>query len=97
MASLLGVMAPAAGAQWTVVYLHPTGSLGSHARAGDAGTQVGENIVGPAWHASLWSGTAASWVDLHPATGPDTSECWGAGGGQQVGRARIAGIWRASL
>ena len=50
------------------------------------------------WHASLWSGTEASWVDLHP-TGFEGSCANGISGGQQVGWATLsyAGITHAGL
>ncbi|HTF89664.1 MAG TPA: hypothetical protein VK843_14715 [Planctomycetota bacterium] len=93
----IAVSAPLASAQWIVVSLHPPGSPGSQARSVHSGQQIGSNIVGGAWHASLWSGTAGSIIDLHPSAGPDWSEGWGMDGSQQVGRARLGGIWRASL
>jgi hypothetical protein len=47
-------------------------------------------------HAGLWSGTAASWVDLTPAGSPD-SEARGVFGGQQVGYAQVGGVPHAGL
>ena len=47
-------------------------------------------------HASLWTGTAASWVDLHP-TGTTSSMARGVRDGQQVGRASVDAAARASL
>jgi hypothetical protein len=52
--------------------------------------------VGDFTHASLWSGTAASWVDLSPPGSTD-SYAYGSEDGQQVGYAFIGGINRASL
>ena len=46
--------------------------------------------------ASLWSGTADSWVDLNPA-GSTQCEANAISGGQQVGYARVGGVFRASL
>jgi MYXO-CTERM domain-containing protein len=46
--------------------------------------------------ASLWSGTAASWVDLGPAGSWD-SYASAISGGQQVGYADMGGVLRASL
>ena len=46
--------------------------------------------------ASLWSGTAASWIDLNP-TGSTLSNLNAVDVGQQVGSVRISNIDRASL
>jgi hypothetical protein len=54
------------------------------AYAASGGQQAGYAIVGEAYRASLWSGTAASWVDLHPA-GSTESFAFAASGGQQAG------------
>jgi hypothetical protein len=68
-ASLLAALAGAATAQaqWTVVNIHPAAATDSYTYYGRASQQVGQVYVGGQSHASLWSGTAASWVDLHPA------------------------------
>jgi hypothetical protein len=50
-------------------------------------------------HASLWAGTPASWVDLHPAGKPD-SQALGVHAGRQVGFARrdwSSNEWHACL
>ncbi len=50
-------------------------------------------------HASLWTGSAASWVDLHPA-GATESEAYATSGSQQVGFVILSsgnGLHRASL
>jgi len=53
------------------VDLNPAGASQSRTAGVYGGQQVGsalvggELYVGGEWHASLWSGTAASWVDLH--------------------------------
>jgi hypothetical protein len=44
----------------------------------------------------LWSGTAASWVDLHPA-GATSSEARGVSGSLQAGWANVGGVNHASL
>ena len=66
-------LAPAAYAQWTVTNLAPAGATRSVANATSGGQQVGFAIVdgvgGVVPRAGLWSGTAGSWVDLHPAGG----------------------------
>ena len=59
-------------------------------QAGAAATQTG------GYHASLWTGTAASWVDLHPA-GATYSGAYGVSTGNQVGYAVMGGSFRASL
>ena len=51
---------------------------------------------GIASHAGLWTGTAASWIDLHPA-GSTSSIAYGTSGSQQVGRAIVGLVGRASL
>jgi hypothetical protein len=52
--------------------------------------------VGDVYRASLWSGTAASWVDLNPI-GALSSAITGIDNGQQVGEALVDGVHRASL
>ena len=82
----LGLTATAFG-QWTVTNLHPSGPNASHSSQAQAagGQQVG--YVKPSVgrnRAAMWSGTASSYVDLHP-TGALDSVAWGGGDGQQVG------------
>ena len=48
------------------------------------------------FRASLWSGTAASWVDLNPA-GSTQSSAYAVSGGQQAGLATVGGAFHASL
>jgi len=57
---------------------------------------VGRAYVGGAWHASLWSGTAGSWVDLNPA-GASASNAWGVSGPLHVGGAVFSGFQRAGV
>ena len=45
--------------------LHPAGATESFAVNIDGGQQVGAAMVDGVFHASLWSGTAASWEDLN--------------------------------
>ena len=52
--------------------LNPAGATYSEARGASGANQVGYSTVGGVISASLWSGTAASWVNLHPA-GTDLS------------------------
>jgi hypothetical protein len=70
--------------QWTVIDLHPQGATASAAFGVGGGQQVGEATVNGVRHASLWGGSAASWLNLYPA-GSDYSVVRGVGGGQQVG------------
>ena len=77
----------AAHGQWTVTNLHPSGPNASHSSQAQAagGQQVG--YVKPSVgrnRAAMWSGTADSYVDLHP-NGALDSVAWGGGDGQQVG------------
>ncbi|HVU64237.1 MAG TPA: hypothetical protein VHC70_09690, partial [Phycisphaerales bacterium] len=62
----------------------------------DGGQQAGYNLVGTEYHASLWSGTATSWIDLNPA-GSTESMANAAGGGQQAGYAILGGVHHAGL
>ncbi len=81
---------------WTVVRLHPVGAAGSLANAVGSGQQVGQTYDpsgASQTHAALWSGTAASWVDLNPA-GSVWSSADAVDGGQQVGYAAgHASLW----
>lgn len=53
-----------ASGEWTVINLHPNGATSSAALAIEGGQQVGYANFGGGYHASLWSGSAASWVSL---------------------------------
>ncbi|MDQ2987241.1 MAG: hypothetical protein M3R13_11095 [Armatimonadota bacterium] len=87
------ILAVCANAQWTVVNLNPAGSSQSVAYGVSGGQQVGYAY---GFRASLWSGTAESWVDLHPAVATESNaRC--VGDGQQVGYARVDDVRRASL
>lgn len=99
VAAIVALAAPNARAQWTVIRLHPAGTIASDAYAAGTGQQVGFARVGPTvghTRASLWTGSAASWVNLHPA-GADYSYCYAAHSGQQAGDAVIGGVDHASL
>jgi hypothetical protein len=90
-------------AGWSVTILTPPGCTASYAYDVSGGQQAGYGY-GPATgnhaHAALWTGTAASWVDLNPAGYTESAVC-DVSGGQQVGRARgpgtgnqhHAGLW----
>jgi hypothetical protein len=77
-------LAATAGAQWTVINLHPAGSTESRANGMSGGIQVGQARVDGWFHACMWNGSAASWVDLHPA-GSNQSWASGLSADQQVG------------
>jgi hypothetical protein len=90
------ILAASASAQWTVVNLHPAGATSSGVGGVHGGQQAGAAIVVGVIRASLWSGTAGSWMDLHPA-GATFSLALDVNGGQQVGYADVGGFNRASL
>ena len=95
-AAVLMAAASTTNAQWTVVNLHPVGATNSQAWRVGGGQQVGYAGFGGQHRASLWRGTAASWVDLNPA-GVIASNAYGVDGGQQAGSASGGGVGRASL
>jgi hypothetical protein len=72
------------------------GAASSTASGVSNGQQAGSANFGGVDHAGIWSGSAASWVDLHPA-GATTSAVYGVSGGRQAGFARIGGSDHASL
>src|SRR5689334_2038601 len=89
LGGIVGGLCPISGAahaQWTVTNLHPAGAIRSTAYDVHAGQQVGYASIGDwaTWHAALWKGTAASFVDLHPV-GATRSVAGSAYNGQQVG------------
>lgn len=88
----------AAQAQWTVTNLNPASShVYSLAFGVDGSQQVGYITNSTASeHASLWSGSAASWVDLNPP-GSMESIATAVSDGQQVGGASINGPIHACL
>ncbi len=67
--------------------LHPVGGVytTSAAISTDDLEQCGYATFYGSPHAMKWSGSAASYVDLHSATGQTWSYCLGSYGGQQVG------------
>jgi hypothetical protein len=85
------------GSPW--IDLHPTGATFSQASGVAGGQQVGSaQFPGLPLRAGLWTGTAASWVDLHPAAaGGASSLAVDVDGGQQVGFAFVGQGYRASL
>lgn len=93
----------------SLVSLHPVGvpdTRGSSANACNANQQVGgvefQRPQDPISqnHAALWSGSAASWIDLNPLGSPQ-SYAFGVDAGQQAGwsgppSTHHAGIWAGS-
>ncbi|MDO8587337.1 MAG: hypothetical protein Q7T82_09880 [Armatimonadota bacterium] len=84
--SVAGSHTPAS-AGWTVVNLNPDGAVFSRAFGVSSGQQVGEAGFGGQYHAGLWNGTAASWVDLDPIGSGSSGR--GVSGGQQAGYATV--------
>jgi len=79
--------------------LHPSGVANSFAGAVDGNRQYGTihtPYPGPVAHAAMWSGTAATFVDMHPAA-YSRSSISGAGDGQAVGTAYIGDTGHALL
>src|SRR5436853_399387 len=64
------------GSAASAIDLTPVGFISSHAGATDGVRQVGDGGIGSIAHALLWSGSAESYVDLHPA-GKSSSVGWG--------------------
>lgn len=95
VAILLSSSTPA-NAQWSAISLHPGVSGPSIALSTTLVWQVGQVTVGGVGHASLWSGSAAGWVDLHPGIA-SSSTAFDISGPQQVGQAIVGGESRASL
>lgn len=88
----------------SMVNLAPANTGDSHVDDLTAETQVGAVAVPVVWidgltyynsHASLWNGTAESWVDLHPVGGPLHSRALMASGNHQAGWV-VGGIFKAA-
>jgi hypothetical protein len=77
-------LASTARAQWTATSLQPDVATHSYAYGVNGGQQAGQVFVNGTYHASLWNGSAASWVDIHPV-GASESVAKCAGDGQQGG------------
>lgn len=88
---VFSLIASAVFAEWTVTYLHPTGYTSSWGYGVSDGQQVGYVTVGYHDHASLWTGSAGSWIDLHPA-GYNSSIVTSISRGQQAGMAYLSGV-----
>lgn len=90
LACALLALAPAlAAGSWAFIDLHPPSStfasVGNHIDGGINGQQAGWSSFGT-WRGGIWSGTAASFVDLTPTgAGMVASFVWGTHNGQQSG------------
>lgn len=94
---LVGLAISSHAADWTVVFLHPNGVVGSECFGGSPTQAVGRTEHGDGiYHAALWNKTAASWVQLRP-TGSDYSIAHAASGTKQGGEATFGSETRASL
>ncbi|MDP1661546.1 MAG: GC-type dockerin domain-anchored protein, partial [Phycisphaerales bacterium] len=89
LAATLASAAPVQ-AQWTVTRLRPSVGQNTYAWCVGGSSQGGEAVVNNQNHAALWTGTAASWVDLHPQ-GATSSRVYGCTETQQVGVANFNG------
>jgi len=100
LASSLAVIG-AADAQWSYANLNPDGFDLSGIWSIDENQQGGESWAGSRPHASLWSGSAESFIDLDPGIGQGSS-VRGVGGGLQVGLVyrpnseNHAALWRGT-
>lgn len=93
IALAFGFLASSASADWNIVYLDPGVGDGSSALAVNGGHQGGD-VAG---HAAIWSGSAASWIDLQPE-GVQFSYVTGISGNQQMGTVLTDGsLYRAGL
>jgi hypothetical protein len=95
--ALLAVVAitPCAIADISFVNLHPSGASASYCHAVDGGRQVGESVVGLDGVASLWAGSAGSWMGLNPV-GVTSAVAWDVVGTQHAGQVN-PGAARATL
>ncbi|MCC6678115.1 MAG: PEP-CTERM sorting domain-containing protein [Phycisphaerales bacterium] len=90
---VLGFSSPTVLAQWTVTNLHPPGDWSGSLASGTSASRTvgsvepGGGVIGKVpRYASLWGGTAESWVNLHPDDEFWThSDALGISGHQQVG------------
>jgi hypothetical protein len=86
----LSTLPRVAEAGWTVVSLHRNDVEASYANAVHGGRQAGFVIVGGRYRACVWSGSAASFLDIAPAGQPVVhSQANHIEGGRVVGEAYI--------
>lgn len=98
LVGLISAVASISSASWTATILNPSGSPQSRAHDGDGNVQVGraQDAVGHNL-ACKWTGTAASYVSLHP-TWANESIIWALSGNKQGGTISLptgthAAIW----
>jgi len=97
LSAFVFALAMGANAQWQVINLNPAGATSSGAIGVGDGLQAGRAAVGGITRASLWSGSARSWVDLHPVAMAG-SHAMGVDGGSVAGFVfDAAGVYHASL
>ena len=85
-----------AHAQYSVTFLQPSSFTSSEAHGIGGSNQAGFGLIGGSDHALLWSGTAASMLDLNPS-GASQSQIWGSMAGKQFGYATFAGSDHAMM
>lgn len=94
---LLAGIASVASADWTLTVLHPTGFRSSEGFGASGNRQVGSSVTtGGSSRAGFWSGTSASWVNLHPA-GVTASYGYDTAGTKQGGFVIISGNPQAAI
>lgn len=97
----VSLLAAAAHAQWTVSVLHPPIGEASRAMGVRGGHQAGwvtmDGSQGHGRHASIWSGSAGTWIDLNPAVATGGSRIYGTDGATQVGLIFAEGQHRAGM
>ncbi|MBK7405062.1 MAG: hypothetical protein IPJ41_10605 [Phycisphaerales bacterium] len=87
---VIGAAASGASAQWALTDLSPPGAFDPITSGVDGSQQVGQAHPVSSGHAILWTGSAGSWVDLHPAV-MYSSYAFAVSGGQQAGFATAIG------
>ncbi|HQY87138.1 MAG TPA: hypothetical protein PK402_00675 [Tepidisphaeraceae bacterium] len=98
---IVAALATPCSADWSATSLHPSDPsvIQTVGYGVGPGVQVGSHYVASD-HAALWTGSAGSFVDLHPS-GPGASNAFGAALSQQVGQVTYgftdhAALWYGS-
>ncbi len=87
------LLSASAHSNWIVTSLHPAGASNSYGYDVAGGIQAGAAYHGIERHAGIWSGTANSWIDLHP-NGYNDSVIFGTDGVSHVGTVEgNAALW----
>ncbi|MBL8765295.1 MAG: hypothetical protein JNM07_13605 [Phycisphaerae bacterium] len=87
-----------------LTYLNPPPFIGGRVRAIQGNVQAGGVATETYGHAAMWSGSAETFVDMHPLSNPRSSEIVAMDGGVQVGDTRAlvtqsyhhAAMWRGT-